>query len=85
MQRAMLNGEPIRQGFRPDVSIHVSDETNLEEVTPPLPSKSSQNHATVSVAYRDGAVLTFLFDRSTTIVDLVAMISRAGTVRKVAL
>lgn len=84
MQRAMLNDGSIRQGFRPDVSIHVSDETNLEEVTP-LPSKSSQHHTTVSVAYRDGAALTFLFDRSTTIADLGTMISRAGTVRKVAL
>jgi hypothetical protein len=30
-------------------------------------------------------VLTFLFERITPIVDLMAMISRAGTVRKVAL
>ena len=39
----------------------------------------------VAVSYRDGAVLTFLFDRSTTIVDLATLIARAGTVRKVVL
>ena len=39
----------------------------------------------VTVSYRDGAVLTFLFDRSTTIVDLATLIARAGTVRKVVL
>jgi hypothetical protein len=77
MQRAILNGEPIRQGFRPNV-----DRVIPQHLTP---RKSSQNPATVSVAYRDGAVLTFLFDRSTTIVDLMTMVSRAGTVRKVAL
>ena len=77
MQRAMLNGEPTRQGFRP----------NADGVAPQhlIPLRFSQNHATVSVAYRDGAVLTFLFDRSTTIVDLMTMVSRAGTVRKVVL
>ena len=77
MQRAMLNGEPTRQGFRP----------NADGVAPQrlIPPRFSQNHATVSVAYRDGAVLTFLFDRSTPIVDLMAMVSRAGTVRKVVL
>lgn len=73
----MLNGESTRQGFRP----------NADGVVPQhlIPPRSSQNHATVSVAYRDGAVLTFLFDRSTTIVDLMTMASRAGAVRKVVL
>ncbi|WP_075322225.1 hypothetical protein [Acidithiobacillus albertensis] len=77
MQRTTLNGEPIRQGFHP----------NANEVVPQhlIPLKFSQKHAPVSVAYRDGAVLTFLFDRSTPIVDLMAMISRAGTVQKVVL
>ena len=74
MQRAMHNGEPIRQRFRP----------NADGAAPQHP-RSSQNHATVSVAYRDGAVLTFLFDRSTPIVDLMAMVARAGAVRKVVL
>ena len=74
MQRAMHKGEPIRQRFRP----------NADGAAPQHP-RSPQNHATVSVAYRDGAVLTFLFDRSTPIVDLMAMVSRAGTVRKVVL
>jgi hypothetical protein len=37
------------------------------------------------VSYRDGAVLTFLFDRATPIRDLSALIRRAGQVRKVAL
>lgn len=46
---------------------------------------ATQGQSKVFVLYRDGAVLTFLFDRSTTIVDLVTMVSRAGTVRKVVL
>ncbi len=79
MQRAMLNGEPTRQGFRPNgggvVPRHLT----------PRSSPRPQNPSTVAVSYRDGAVLTFLFDRSTTIVELVAMITRAGTVRKVVL
>ena len=77
MQRAMLNGEPISQGFRPDENGVIPHRL--------APRTSSQNPATVAVAYRDGAILTFLFDRSTTIVDLVTMVSRAGTVRKVVL
>ncbi|MGE0047509.1 MAG: hypothetical protein AB7T01_01030 [Acidithiobacillus sp.] len=77
MQRAMLNGEPARQGIRP----------NADRVAPLhlTPHRSPQNPSTVAVSYRDGAVLTFLFDRSTTIVELVTMVSRAGTVRKVVL
>lgn len=39
----------------------------------------------ISVTYHDGAPLTFLFDRTTLIADLAAMISRAGRVRKVVL
>jgi threonine synthase len=77
MQRTMLNGEPIRQGLCP----------NADGVVPQhlIPLRSSQNHITVAVSYRDGAVLTFLIERATPIVDLMAMISRAGTVRKVVL
>ncbi len=77
MQRAKLNGESTSQGFR----------LNADGVVPQhlIPLRSLQNPATVSVAYRDGAVLTFLFDRSATIVDLMAMVSRAGVVRKVVL
>ena len=77
MQRAMLNGESTRQGFRPDENGVIPHRL--------APRRSSQNPATVAVSYRDGAVLTFLFDRSTTIADLVTMVSRAGTVRKVVL
>ena len=77
MRRAMLNGEPTRQGFRPNGGGVVPQHQT--------PHKSPQNPSTVAVSYRDGALLTFLFDRSTTIVDLVAMISRAGPVRKVVL
>ena len=77
MQRAMLNDKPVRQGIHPYAdrvaSLHLA------------PLNSHQNPSTVSVTYRDGAVLTFLFDRSTPIVDLMTMISRAGTVRKVVL
>ena len=46
---------------------------------------ATQGQSKVFVLYRDGVVLTFLFDRSTPIVDLMAMVSRAGTVRKVVL
>ncbi|MHB1279656.1 MAG: hypothetical protein ACYCYL_00195 [Acidithiobacillus sp.] len=46
---------------------------------------ATQGQSKVFVLYRDGAVLTFLFDHSTTIVDLVTMVSRVGTVRKVVL
>ncbi|MHB1678872.1 MAG: hypothetical protein ACYCSS_15320 [Sulfuriferula sp.] len=77
MQRAMLDGEPIRHGFRPNENGAIPHRL--------APCRSPQNPAAVPVTYRDGAVLTFLFDRSTTIVDLMAMISRAGTVRKVVL
>ena len=77
MRRAMLNGEPTRQGFRPNGGGVVSQHLT--------PNRSTQNPSTVAVSYRDGAVLTFLFDRSTTIMDLVSMISRAGPVRKVVL
>jgi hypothetical protein len=70
------------------------DKTSQARVSPPCrtdypsesrPSISRQNPSTVTVSYRDGALLTFLFDRSTTIVDLVAMIGRAGPVLKVVL
>jgi len=77
MQRAMLNGEPISQGFRPDENGVIPHRL--------APRRSPQNPATVAVSYRDGALLTFLFDRSTPIVDLMAMVSRAGAVRKVVL
>ncbi|QQD71629.1 hypothetical protein H2515_09125 [Acidithiobacillus ferrivorans] len=77
MQRTMLNGEPIRQGLCP----------NADEVVPQhlIPLRFSQNHMMVTVSYIDGSVLTFLFDRSTTIVDLIIIVSRAGTVQKVVL
>ncbi|MBU2823706.1 hypothetical protein HF283_06230 [Acidithiobacillus ferrooxidans] len=77
MQRAMLNGEPVRQGIRP----------NADRVAPLhlTPLNSHQNPSTIAVLYRDGALLTFLFDRSTPIVDLMAMVARAGAVRKVVL
>ncbi|MBU2793746.1 hypothetical protein HAQ01_10160 [Acidithiobacillus thiooxidans] len=77
MQRAMLNGEPISQGFRPDENGVIPHRLT--------PLNSHQNPSTIAVLYRDGALLTFLFDRSTTIVDLVTRVSRAGTVRKVVL
>jgi hypothetical protein len=73
----MLNGETPRQGFRPNADVVV-----LQHL---ISLRYSQVPATVSVAYHDGAVLTFLFDRSTTIADLMTMVSRAGTVRKVML
>ncbi|MBU2790511.1 hypothetical protein HF288_06445 [Acidithiobacillus caldus] len=77
MQRPSIIGEPITNGFRLNsggVALHL---------TPRIPSR--QHPSRVIVSYRDGAVLTFLFDRSTTIVELRAMINRAGQVRKVIL
>ena len=46
---------------------------------------ATQGQSKVFVLYCNGVVLAFLFDRSTPIVDLMAMVSRAGTVRKVVL
>jgi hypothetical protein len=69
MHNAILNGIPFR-GRRQGPS------GQQPQSLPPLP---------VTVSYRDGAVLTFLFDRSTPIADLAGLIARAGTVRKVVL
>ncbi len=77
MQRASITGEPTNNGFRPN-SGRVA-----QRLTPRHPLH--QHPSRVTVSYRDGAVLTFLFDRSTAIVDVRAMISRAGQVRKVIL
>lgn len=76
MQRAMRNGELISQGYRPLSGYGVIPQCLA-------PRKPHHNTATVAVSYRDGTWLTFLFDRSTPIADLMAMISRAGRVRKV--
>ena len=69
MHNAILNGIPFR-GRRQGPS------GQQPQSLPPLP---------VTVSYSDGAVLTFMFDRSTTIVDLATLIARAGTVGKVVL
>jgi len=42
-----------------------------------------QRHIQIAVQYRDGLVLTFLFERSVRVIDLMAAISRAGWVSKV--
>ena len=77
MQRTTIHGEPasIGPGSRNDRVVR-----GLTPHTSPR-----HNPSAVVVSYRDGAVLTFLFDRSTTITDLNAMIGRAGQVRKVIL
>jgi len=77
MQRASINGEPTTKGFR------LNSGGVAQQLTPRI--SPHQHPSRVTVSYRDGAVLTFLFDRSMTIVDLRAMISRAGQVRKVIL
>ncbi|MBU2763343.1 MULTISPECIES: hypothetical protein [Acidithiobacillaceae] len=77
MQRASITGEPSVNGFRSH-GVRVA-----QRLTPRISPRQIPSRVTVS--YRDGAVLTFLFDRSTTIVDIRAMISRAGHVRKVIL
>ena len=77
MQWAKINGESasIWPGRRNDRVVR-----GLTPHTSPR-----HNPSAVVVSYRDGAVLTFLFGRSTTIIDLNAMIGRAGQVRKVIL
>ncbi|MBU2821526.1 hypothetical protein HF288_09365 [Acidithiobacillus caldus] len=77
MQWAKINGESasIWPGRRNDRVVR-----GLTPHTSPR-----HNTSAVVVYYRDGAVLTFLFDRSITITDLNAMIGRAGGVRKVIL
>ena len=77
MQSAMFKGETSQA--------RVSSLYEMDYLSESRPSISRQNLSTVTVSYRDGALLTFLFDRSTTIMDLVSMISRAGPVRKVVL
>jgi len=72
----MHNGIPFRQGIR-------SSQGKPDQQT--LDCSSPLTSVLVDVSYRDGAVMTFLFDRSTTIVDLATTIARAGSVRKVAL
>ncbi len=77
MQRAKINGE----------SASIWPDLRNDRVVRGLTPHASPRHnpSAVVVSYRDGAVLTFLFDRSTTITDLNAMIGRAGQVRKVIL
>ncbi|MGC9217279.1 hypothetical protein [Acidithiobacillus sp.] len=77
MQSAMFKGETSQARVSSPCETDSPPESRL--------LISRQNPSTVAVSYHDGAVLTFLFDRSTTIVDLVAMIGRAGMVRKVVL
>jgi hypothetical protein len=48
-------------------------------------SSRQSSPSKIVVLYHDGAHLTYLFDRTTLIADLAAMISRAGRVRKVVL
>ena len=77
MQRATINDEPA------SIGPGSSNDRVVRGLTPYTSPR--QNPSSVVVSYRDGAVLTFLFDRSTTITDLNAMIGRAGQVRKVIL
>ncbi|MHB0888073.1 hypothetical protein [Acidithiobacillus sp.] len=71
MQNAIRKGIPSHQEPR-----GAQGESGQQRPAEPIP---------VAVSYRDGAVLTFLFDRATPIRDLSALIRRAGTVRKVVL
>ena len=76
MQWATIHGEPASIGLG-------SRNDRVQGLTPHTSPR--HNMSAVVVSYRDGAVLTFLFDRSTIITDLNAMIGRAGQVRKVIL
>ncbi|MBU2789709.1 hypothetical protein MQE22_12870 [Acidithiobacillus sp. YTS05] len=71
MQNAIRKGIPFHQGPR-----EAQGKSGQPRPAEPIP---------VAVSYRDGAVLTFLFDRATPIRDLSALIRRAGQVRKVVL
>ncbi|MDA8154244.1 hypothetical protein [Acidithiobacillus acidisediminis] len=71
MQNAIRKGIPFHQGHR-----EAQGKSVQPRLAEPIP---------VAVSYRDGAVLTFLFDRATPIRDLSALIRRAGQVRKVVL
>ena len=71
MQNAIRKGIRFRQGHR-----EAQGKSVQPRLAEPIP---------VAVSYRDGAVLTFLFDRATPIRDLSALIRRAGQVRKVVL
>ncbi len=54
----------------------------------PQPHAGQHNkpeHVRVDVAYADGSSLSFIFSRSTRIVDLKEQIARAGRVQKVIL
>ncbi len=42
-----------------------------------------QSHIQIAVQYRDGLALTYLFERSARVSDLIAAISRAGRVLRV--
>ncbi len=44
-----------------------------------------KGYSTLAVQYRDGLTLTYIFERSTKITDLMAAIGRAGQVLKVVL
>ncbi|MEY2342091.1 hypothetical protein AB4090_08290 [Acidithiobacillus sp. IBUN Pt1247-S3] len=57
----------------------------LSLVVPSRTQTAQQGNTALAVQYRDGLTLTYLFDRSTRISDLMAAISRAGRVRKVML
>lgn len=60
----------------------------LRQAVPQSPRathSAPRTHMPVAVSYRDGAVLTFLFERSMSIAELSALIVRAGSVRKVVL
>lgn len=50
-----------------------------------MTDQENNRNSRITVHYRDGLALTFLFARSTRIIDLMAAIHRAGQVRKVAL
>ena len=73
MQNAIRKGIPFYQKAPRRVALGEPDQRQ--------PTKSIP----VAVSYRDGAVLTFLFERSMPIVELSALIARAGQVRKVVL
>lgn len=48
-------------------------------------TNSPASYTTLSVQYRDGLVLTYLFERNSRVTDLMAAIRRAGLVQKVVL
>ncbi len=62
-----------------------ADHMALSSAVPSRTLIPQQSHIQIAVQYRDGLALTFLFERSDRVSDIMAAVSRAGQVLKVVL